>query len=317
MDIRELCTKNKHYSIDSFSTINTRCPFCGDSQKIHHREGYGQLYMYADGYAKCFKCGKYATAIEAIEEIFSILNIQPDPDLLSQFKTKEIQYIYSTNTYRYIATSEDEFNYYPNKVSYLEKRLLTSIDLDYINDNKFVLDIGKYDNIISTKVKYPINYDSYVGYLTAHNKKLILRSLVNSRYNHIKIDLVDDLNAVDYWARNDLVESVINTRTLILSEGIFDCKNSRIFEMFGNYPVAASLSKLNLITTVKYIYSETIVKFDLILLKDLDISKSFIKFFISQVKPYLKSITVYSNLNGKDFGELEELVPNVEMRLVF
>jgi len=296
---------------------NFRCPFCGDSQKINHRQGYGQLYIYADGFSKCFRCGKYATAIESIEEIFSVLGIQRDTDLLSQFKTKEIQYIYSTNTYRYIATGEDEFNHYQNKVRYLESRLMTKIDLEYINHNKFVLDISKYDNIISTKVKYPINYDMYVGYITAHNKKIILRSLVDTRFKHIKIDLIDDLNAIDYWSNNDLIQSVIDARTLILSEGIFDCNNSRINKLFGNFPVAASLSKLNLINTIKYVYSETIVKFDLILLKDLDISKSFIKFFIQQVKPYLKSITIYSNLNGKDFGELEELVPNVDLRLVF
>ena len=317
MDIRELCTKNNHYATDGFGTINTRCPFCGDSQKINHRVGYGQLYIYADGYSKCFRCGKYATAIEAIEEIFATLNIPPDHDLLSKFKTKEIQYIYSNNSYKYIKTSQDEFNYYPEKIKYLENRLLTKIDVDYINKNKFVLDISKYDDIISTKVKYPINYDMYVGYITAHNKKIILRSLVDTRFKHIKIDLINDLNAIDYWSNNDLVSEVLKSRTLILSEGIFDCNNSRIREIFGDYPVAASLSKLNLINTIKYIYSETIVKFDLILLKDLDISKSFIRFFIKQVKPYLKSITIYSNLNGKDFGELDILVPNVEMRLVF
>lgn len=304
MTIQDLCIKNGHYKIEAGGSINTRCPTCGDSQKIGHTRNYGQAYIYPDGFSKCFRCGEYATAVEFIERIFDKLNIPIDPQLLEQFKTKEIQYIYNFTKGEYKDMCEGEFNYYPNKIEYISNRFGKELTYEDAINYKFVFDIYKYDDVIRKKYRKIPNYDEYIAYVSSHNKKLILRAIdPNNKFKHLKIDLVNDQDASDYWAPADYSSKLIKSKKLILAEGIFTVNNSFIENQFGdNLAISASMSKLNLIKTIKYIYYENISKFDLILLRDKDVDKRFIWFLFNCCKKYINSISVYSNSMDSDFN---------------
>jgi hypothetical protein len=313
LTIEELCRLNKQYASTPEGSINTRCPFCGDSQKPGHRTNYGQAYIFPDGFAKCFKCGKYSTAIEMIEEIFGTLNIPIDQELLTKFKTKEIHYIYSKSDVKYIKINQSEFDFFKDKVKFIEMRLGKSVTIDDLNNMKFVLDFNNYADILKSRGKGYIQFDEYIGYLTFNNKKLILRSInSNAKRPHIKIELTDSRFTFDFWSNQDLIDSIIKHKALILGEGIFDVSNHKIIETFGDKPIAAAMSKWNLINTIKSIYTESLIKFDLIFLRDIDIDINFLRFMIKQVKPYISSVHIYSNLNGKDFGDYQDLIPNLE-----
>lgn len=304
MTLEELCRLNNHFAIDFQGAVNTRCPSCGDSQKVGHTRNYGQAYIYPDGFTKCFRCGEYLTAVEFIEKMFDTLNIPLDVDLLNQYKTKEIQYIYTKAKGKYTAMCEGEFNHYGNKIEYISKRLGKEIKYEDAVNYKFVFDIYKYNDIISERYKFIPNYDDYVAYVTHHDKKLILRAINDkAKLKHMKIDLIQDKNSSDFWAPANYSNDLLSKKKLILSEGIFTINNTFIENQFNcQNSIVASLSKLNLIKTIKYIYYENLTKFDLVLLRDKDVDKRFIYFLMNCSKKYINSLTVYSNVADNDFN---------------
>jgi len=299
MTIEELCKINKHYKISYDGAINTRCPFCGDSQKPGHLVNYGQAYIYPDGFAKCFRCGRYSTASEMILQMFLVNNVPVDSTLLNSFKTQTVKKIYSLQQYTYIEQTDEVFKKYPGKIKYLSNRLQRDITLDYINKCKFIIDLDPYKEYIT----HNIDLDKYIGYLTYNKRKLILRSVTDNKINHLKIDLTGN-NMFDYWSYSNSFDQLIRKRTIVLGEGLFDVENTAVKSYFNDLPAFAALSKNNLINTLRMIFFETFVTFDVILLRDIDVDLKFINFIYKQTKKFVRSISIYQNLNGSDFGDV-------------
>jgi len=306
MTIIELCEKNNCYIDKGEGIINTRCPFCGDSQKSGHSSNYGQAYIFPDGFAKCFKCGKYTTTRQFVNQVFMQLNIAPDEELLGSLQSANVKYLYNhVHAGEYHDISEDEYNHFHWKVNYIDHRVYHNTTNSELCSYKMVLDLSKYDEYIQRQKRY-ICYDDYIGYVTYDNKKLILRAIVPGVIPHIKINLYEgeDLS-FDFWANDTLVKDVISTRLVLMSEGIFNVINSNTNDFF-NYDMAkvATLSKTNIINTISAIFAKTGIKYNLIFLKDKDVSNSYLSFVYKVSKPYLESFTVYSNINGTDCGEV-------------
>lgn len=304
MTIEELCQKNNCYKVTPEGSINTRCPYCGDSQKPEHQYNYGQAYIFRDGFFKCFRCGKYSTATDAIQQIAVNQKI-PMSDinsLLREFKVTEVKYIMESNDkFTFYDNTDETLNKYHFKLKYLKERLFVdNIDLDLLNNYKVVLDLDPYYDLLMKKFKY-LKPNDYIGFMTKNNHQIVFRSLnPNTKYRYFNLKINQ---AYDYWTTQDFERRFFETRTVYLSEGIFDVANMNVQKLFDNGTYVAALSKNNFIAVVKKIFSTYLLKFNLVILKDRDVSIHYIRFIKNILRPYVSSIKIYVNLSGKDFGE--------------
>jgi len=304
MTIQELCEKNNCYKVTPEGSINTRCPYCGDSQKAGHTVNYGQAYIFKDGYFKCFRCGKYATATDAIQQIATNVRVPLSEidQVLKDFKVTAVKYIMeSDNKFTYYENTEETLIKYQFKLKYLKERLFVDdITPELLNKYKIVIDLDPYYEQLIQKFKY-LKPNDYVGFMTRDNYQIVFRAINNNtkyRYFNLKIN-----QAYDYWTTQDFDDNFFKTKTVYLGEGIFDVANSRTQELFSNGCHIAVLSKNNILAAVKKIFSLYLLKFNLVILKDRDVSISYIRFLKKLLKPYVSKVEVYGNLSGKDFGD--------------
>jgi len=309
MTAEEFFNKNNCYKLTPDGSINTRCPFCGDSHKANHQFNYGQSYIFKDGYFKCFKCGKYATAKDAIIKISVNLGINPPEELINEFKVTSIKYIMkSPDKFTYYKNDEQTINDYRFKLKYLQQRTNHEITVDYLNNNKIVLDLDPFHEQLNKRFK-SFEPNKYIGFMTSNNKKINLRRIDDK--NIMRYVILSAASEFDFWTTEDFMNQLFKTKTVVIGEGIFDVMNKNTQALFkGAY--VASLSKGNITSTIIKIFTESLTKFNVIILKDRDVHNSYIRYIYRRIKPMIKSFKVYENLAGKDFGE-----KNVISELIF
>jgi len=310
MTIEEFFRKNNCYKVTAEGSINTRCPFCGDSQKPHHLINYGQAYIFKDGYFKCFRCGKYTTAQEAIIKIAQNLKIEPPQEILNQFKITSIKYIMkSTKKYDYYEQTEKTYKDYSFKIKYLKERIGDNISIDFINRFKIILDLDPYHEHINKKFKN-IKPNEYVGFLSYDSKRIVLRKITDDiRYRYLSLAIEP---TYDFYSSNDLPQLFFDTKTVVIGEGVFDILNKTTRELFtGAY--VASLSKTSIISAIRQIFMKFLLKFNVIILKDRDVDINYLRFIKKSVSDFTTSFKVYENLAGKDFGENKIILNKIEI----
>jgi len=312
MTEQEFFDKNNCYKITPEGSINTRCPFCGDSQKPNHLYNYGQAYLFKDGYFKCFKCGKYTTAKDAIVAIAQKLRIEPPKELLDKFKVTEIKYIMKSNKYYdYYKPNEEDLIKHSNKVRYIQERTrFDTIDINFIEQNKIILDLDPYHEILNKKFKN-IKPNEYVGFMSYNNKRMVLRNVKNVQYYRYLSTSID--NSYDFYAPTNLDEMFFKHKTIIIGEGIFDILNKNTQSLFTGAYISA-LSKTSILSAIKQIFMKYLLRFSVIILKDRDVDKSFLTFIKRMTKDFVTEFKVYENLAGKDFGDINIIPNEIELK---
>jgi len=308
MTTEEFFRKNNCYKITAEGSINTRCPFCGDSQKPHHLVNYGQAYIFRDGYFKCFRCGKYTTAKDAIIQIAHNLGITPPEEIINQFKITSIKYIMKTpNKFTYYENTEQTLKDYSFKLKYLKQRTFyDDITLDFLNNNKIILDLDPYHEKINEKFK-DFHPNKYIGFMTHSNKKINLRRIDDEQ--HMRYLTISAASEFDFWTTQDYFEKFFKTKTVIIGEGVFDVLNKNTHSLFDGVYIA-SLSKGNIASSIIKLFTETLLKFNVVILKDRDVPLSYLRYVHKRVKQMTNSFKIYQNLAGKDFGE-KDVIPEL------
>jgi len=299
MKIAEFFEANNCY-IQKTNAIVTRCPFCGDSQKPHHLVGYGQFYLYDDGFAKCYRCGKYVPNTLALQRISQKIS-QPIPDELQRIcDIQDSAIIEKFNNQAIIySVLESDIEENPQKIDYLKTRTYyDDIDLAFLKQWSVVLNLEPYEQQIP---KYILdNRHDFIGFLTRHRFKLVLRNINKKTYRHVSLT---DTFQPDYYTSNNFEDKFLESKTVVIGEGVFSILNKNLQEVFSRYALVAALSKTSFYTTIKRIFIDQCIKFRVIILKEKDVPLQDLKQLHTFVKNYITSFEVYENVLGKDTGD--------------
>jgi hypothetical protein len=145
---------------------------------------------------------------------------------------------------------------------------------------------------------------NFVGFLTENNSTVIFRNIDHSHSVKFYKLKIQQSNFLDYYK---LPGNNINSKKIVLAEGIFDIFTEHIFDTLNIkndvklYASALSSKYISLVHSI--IFHEQIFQPDIIILSDRGISREYYK----QIKKYnrhiINKLEVYYNKNGKDFND--------------
>ena len=192
---------------------------------------------------------------------------------------------------------------------YLQGRLGYLIEPEEIPG--LVFDIISFVNnnnvLVKNRTLLPYFQSNFIGFVTKHKTKLILRNInSSSSFRYYKMDLVDfSWPLLDYY-EIDGGDRTFSNSTIILAEGIFDILSEKLIDSTGLYKSARlyacglSTSYTSLLESV--CYDEQLFQVDLRILSDDNIPKYYYEKWLRRVKHLIKSCHIYYNSKGKDFN---------------
>lgn len=145
---------------------------------------------------------------------------------------------------------------------------------------------------------------NFVGFLTENNSTVIFRNIDHShsmKFFKLKIQYS---NFLDYYK---LPGGNINSKKIVLAEGIFDIFTENIFDSLNIkndvklYASALSSKYISLIHSI--IFHEQIFQPEVIILSDRGIGRDYYKKIKKYNKHIIDKLTVYYNKAGKDFND--------------
>jgi len=303
------------YGADRVSIKNKNivvpCPWCEPHAIIP------RYHLWISKDAPIFKCFHAGCAKGTVSKLLKKLDGTDNSK--DFFDISKIQYVNKSDTqlqtlnnekrdYRVFTIPKIIEGQFPSKELYLKSRFGFSMDFRNINNLVFnvkeFVEINKISLKDSDKRLLNFLHDNFVGFCTSNNGFLILRNVDrNSSFKHYKI-LLQKTTFLDYYK---IYGYNSESKTIVLSEGIFDIFSERLFNYTKNrndIKFFASCQSGFFDSLIKSLaYYEMMFKFDVHILADIDVKLSYFKKLKRECKHLISSLQVHYNLNGKDFNE--------------
>lgn len=299
----------------------TLCPCC-EKKRFHTNRSHGHLYLNIKiPIFRCFRCefkGILPKALDSFNLNFSdyfdesMLQFDWKKSDLDRFKDDDPDTIindsYKRPTYELTSTYENKLLYLKSRITNFSEDMFSYQDEVILNLKDFIISNNLQDQInkLNTGNIYS-NFldfidDNFIGFICTRKSLLIGRSISdNTHLRYFKIKL-KEIYFKDFYSRT--LDGTSNK--VILCEGIFDLLNVLKNPIMENVLKGASIIscalnndfKNTLISTLDYV---KIPYADVIVLSDKDIKEyRYMDLYFCNLT---KSLTLYYNELGKDFGE--------------
>ena len=290
------------------------CPYCGDHPDPSKR---GHLYVSKRVEAPFYHCfinecagliPKLITDITGNVALSKEVLDKSEINLSGDYK-KRIKRGQRTKKYE---LPEITFDSFQGKRIYIKKRTCNRENPEDIpglifNFAEFFeknnIRPGK-DFLLSSQ-EFDILQKSFVGFLGEHGVLLYCRNAdENSSFKFKKIQLQEDpYDLLDYWrlpAQNKF------SQTLVIAEGNFNILGERAFDTLGLRETAHSYVSCNsssYSSVIKsFCFDQSIYQCDVVILSDTDKKAGWYYNTLQNDKHIIRSIKLYYNHGGKDFG---------------
>jgi len=307
-EVLNLLRENFPFVQDTSKHYFVRCPYCGDSSKSKLKAHLG-ISKKAPVF-RCVRCEEFGHITKLIydmtgikKRLTSLIQEQYLKTLDQPISTSDIRINVKTN----YKIPEQDFQKFSNKVEYLKSRMpLMKVFNDDIKP-LVVLDLyqfAEYNKIViapERKKLFDWFQEKFVGVCSLNKSLLILRNIdPDSDFRYYLWKLVD---TVDDFVVFDKLSEEKEQVTMVIAEGIFDIMNVMNYENpFDIYTVASGkLFK----RALKFSLVNKCVSYldKLVVLSDDDVNVEFHKKYLKHFRSICKSIEIWYNKVGKDFGQ--------------
>jgi len=282
-----------------------RCPYCGDSKK-NLQKGHLNISKTIPVF-RCVRCEESGSIQKLLFDLNGVkyrLKTLVKPDRLNHLK--EIKF---TNTKildkKSFIIPELDLNTFKYKHRYLYSRILNKKILDSIKDN-MIYDLRLFVELNNISIPEEKNnlftflHNNFIGFLSYNHSTVIFRNIDSSsdfRYYIWKLD--DFLN--DFFLLEKLTEEKKEVN-LVVGEGIFDIINAYTYEKNVDLFVNASGKLFE--RAIKFVMINKCITYfnKIIILGDDDVPLLYFKKLAKKIKNISKSIELWFNTDGHDFG---------------
>lgn len=310
--------------------IQTRCPFCGDSQKTQ-RDGH--FYIRVDVrdnnpvVYNCFKCP--AQGVLTYDDL-ELLGIEGS-EFKDGFKT------INKNKYKPKDTAERFFSFkLPNpkdlnKIRYVENRLGYNFKKDELQDIRIITSLKEFLKLndvgyitVPDYVAYNLE-KNYVGFLSYGSSHILFRDVTDrEKYKWVKYKILTESsdNKVAYSIASHADLYTDDDIIINLSEGVMDCLSIAYnLDMHGDNILNFAVGGKNYLNFVKTLLSKGFIGDNIVIniFSDNDdtndTSIQYHKKVFDEYKYFVKEMNVFYNCVEKDCGVPKERIKLVKHRI--
>lgn len=288
------------------------CPYCELNLKKSHYHGYIKK---DEPIFHCFFCEESGTVFRIIRDLTGKRHFD---DLVDKTKLKEWKKVDYSSIKRYQPKKKEL--YIPPLGDFKYKRIYVQGRLGYLMEPEeikgLVFDIASFvkENNITLDKPFLLPYlqSNFVGFVTEHRSKLVLRNIDSStRFKFYKIQIYDT-PFLDYYKIPGGNEK---SKTIVLGEGVFDILSERALDSLGIRSqarlYASGLSKSYMALLESVCFDEQIFRVDLRVISDSNVLEYEYKRWFKQLDHLIERSTIYYNLGGKDFNTFPVLPKKV------
>ena len=313
----------------------TRCPYCGDSQKDFNTGHFYFRVNVDDNYvipSHCFKCNFNGIVNAETLELMGNTDIELTNGI--NHLNRRGRYIKGTelnNQYLYFERELPEEHRYPHKIQYIENRLGVTFTREELKKMKVVTSL--YDFLILNNIKKsPFTKEQrmvlekdYVGFLSSGNSHILFRDVTETHKNSwvkYPIDEESRKNKVYYGMSSEVDVFTRETITINLSEGVIDTLGIYYhlnYQDDNTFNLAVAGQLFN--TIIRRMVSLGVFGSNVILNVFSDNDEVYNdnpnpsstyekhKSYLMKFKPLFKEVNLYYNLKQKDYGiKKEEII---------
>lgn len=315
----ELLKRKLKYIKENARNIIVPCPWCESENEIGGNKRRGHYHLYISKEVPVFHCFKAGCSVgghvsRLISKLKTDFRLEDFVDLEEVQKQKQ-KHVFKKNlcifSQRFKIPEIKINSKNCRKLNYLKKRLGMSMDDEELVKLKgLILNIEEFR--INNNLSFPPIYgkmaeyieNNFLGFISDKHQMIILRNIKDDSLKYIKLPLQTDyFGLLDYYS---LVQN-IDSDIIIMSEGIFDIYGEFIFnttnlrEKAFIYAAGLSFSYFNLLCSILFDFPHKI-RPNLIILSDSDVGINKYLIFKKKYNFLMKSLTIYYNKAGKDFG---------------
>jgi len=300
------------------TNIICRCPWC--EYKVEKKHYH--LYIALDApyfhcfYADCNQSGMISKLLRKIEgkDVSSkFFDEEKVKESLTQ-KTRVASQQMRKYIYQLPPLIESKF---PLKSLYVKKRLKFR-ETNLGNIKGLIFDIKEFLSLNQIPISPSLfRYRDFlqtncIAFLTENQTKLYFRNIQNGDFKHWKYNLQESM-LLDYYK---LPGGDLSSKTIVLSEGIFDIFGEHIFDSLNIkdsvrlYACGFSTSYRSLIISI--MRHEKLLRPNVFILSDTDVDLSYYKKMLKYNKRFINSLNVAYNKSGKDFN-ITPIFPHKEV----
>lgn len=313
--------------------FQTRCPYCGDSQKEFNTGHFYVKIVIQDKSVipcHCFKCNYNGILTPEALDLMGCNDPELKNGLTVLNKTGKYHGngSYIEDQYRYFDRVMPDTYRYPEKLKYIDDRLGIDFTIGDYKDMKVVTSL--YDFLIANDIR-KTSFDKnarmmierdYVGFLSSGNSHILFRDITNrNKFSWIKfpIDEESAKNKVWYGIATELDVLTNDEITVNMAEGVMDIigvykhintsnKNVMNVAITGqNYnAIILHLINIGLVggnVTIN-IYADNDATYGN--KSNRASTEKFLRKYLDKYKPLYRNINIYYNLKGKDYGVKKE-----------
>lgn len=314
--LRQTLKEQNVYIYENQKNLICKCIFCGDHPNIRKQ---GHLWVSKNiPVCRCFLCNKSVPTRVLIDLLCGNSELTNKIIPYSSYGSYQHKQDTSKKTYtNSISYKVPEIipELYPAKNEYFKKRVDNTLNINNVQ-NKLIFDFKEFfkinkldENKISDKLFFKnMDYmqDNFIGFLSDHSSTIYCRAITDdAKYKFRKCYLnvpteSEYLDYVSFKGNDDTQDNVV------LSEGTFNILSAIGHDVFKNekiltYAAGQSFSYDSLLESVMYDYG--VYKPNVIILSDKDkLLYNYYKFY-KKYKDIIRSIRIFYNKTGKDFGE--------------
>jgi len=310
-----------HQMTSNKKEISIRCPYCGDSRKaLSHSHLYINIDTDSDNFLQyyCQRCkAKGFTNSEFLKNINSydqnlVINIEKESKKNKSKNYKRFKKIKKKNFNFPEYDKRDSIN--KVKLNYINKRIGAKLDYDDLKKYKIILNL--YDTLTANKVSTltckdnmgDTLDDNFIGFVSYDNNYIIMRNLsktVLPEMRYYNYNIYDDYNNTKKFY---FIPAKINTMTeritLVISEGVFDILNVYFhIEKETENKLFAAVCGIGYNGVIQEVIRMGFLDIDLVIYGDNDQDIEIYRGIKEDNKPFIRSITLYTNKKSKDFGD--------------
>ena len=294
----------------SGSSLKCVCIFCGDHPDDHKK---GHLYISPDkNLYHCFLCGSAGIIPNFIKKFSG------DKKLVSEIFTKaELTQKLVSGGVKIKKTRKDPNIKIPKidrssfvlKRAYVKNRIQLRDEPENIENLVFDIDSFVKDNFITLSDDLNLEFldSNCIGFLSHRKSLLMCRNIEpKAKMKFFKIPIEEDpYKLLDYYC---LKGANPLSNTIVLAEGAFDVLGEYYLNSIGIKDdvrlYIAAFSADSMSSVIKAVcFDNQLFNINLVILSDTDKQPWYYKKLIKNTEHVLKSLKIYYNKSGKDFGE--------------
>jgi predicted nucleic-acid-binding Zn-ribbon protein len=313
--------------------FQTRCPYCGDSQKEYNTGHFYMKVIVGNNSVipvHCFKCDYSGVFTPETYDLMGGTSEELRNGII--YLNKKGKYIKGASViedkYRYYERVIPEEYRYQKKLDYIANRMGKDFTMEEYQEMKVITSL--YDFLIANKIKTSLFSKEkrlllekdYVGFLSAGNSHILFRDITdthNMPWVKYPIDEESTTNKVYYGLSASLDMFTEEPITINLAEGVMDILgvhhhldtrsenvlnyaitgqnyNSIILHLISIGVVGSNVT-LNIYSDNDLIYSDN---------GNQRSSEKMHRKYLEKYKPIFKKINLFYNMKGKDYGVKKE-----------